>query len=262
MSETPGQEYGDQVRRITSEFRADTVEVHPDTEALVAAAATRFVEVVTAAQAARGSASVVLTGGGTGIGLLELVRESPGDIDWSALDIFWGDERFVPAGDPERNELQARRALLDHVPVDPARVRAVATSDGEYPDPTVAAAQYSAAVHAHLATAGVFDLHLLGMGGEGHVNSLFPDTDAVREAHELVVAITDSPKPPPVRVTLTIPAIRRTRHVVLVVGGAAKADAVAAALGGAAAVDIPAAGAVGTESTTWLLDEPAASALK
>ncbi|RJO68300.1 6-phosphogluconolactonase [Nocardia panacis] len=236
-------------------------EIFADTAALVAAAAARFVAVVEAAQAARGSASVVLTGGGTGIGLLELVRAQPGAIDWSRLDVFWGDERFVPAGDPERNELQARQALLDHVPVDPARVRAVAASDGEYPDPVEAAAEYSAAVHAHLAEHGAFDLHLLGMGGEGHVNSLFPHTDAVREAHELVVAVTDSPKPPPVRVTLTLPGVRRARHVVLVVGGAAKAEAVAAALDGAEPVDIPAVGALGSESTTWLLDQEAAARL-
>src|SRR4051794_17728207 len=116
-----------------SESASDTVEVHLDTESLVASAAARFVDVVVAAQAARGTASVVLTGGGTGIGLLELVRKSPGDIDWSNVDFFWGDERFVPAGDAERNDLQARQALLDHVPVDPARVHPVAASDGEYP---------------------------------------------------------------------------------------------------------------------------------
>lgn len=237
------------------------VEVFSGTEELVAAAAAKFVAVVTAAQAARGSASVVLTGGGTGIGLLELVRKDPGDIDWSRLDVFWGDERFVPAGDSERNDLQARQALLDHVSVDPARMHPVAASDGEYPDPVEAAAEYSAAVHAHLAEHGAFDLHLLGMGGEGHVNSLFPHTDAVREEHELVVAVTNSPKLPPVRVTLTLPAVRRTRHVVLVVGGAAKAEAVAAATSGADPTDLPAAGALGTESTTWLLDTPAAAQL-
>ncbi|WP_024805375.1 6-phosphogluconolactonase [Nocardia sp. BMG51109] len=237
------------------------IEVYADTNDLVTAAAARFVAVVTEAQELRGSASVVLTGGGTGIGLLEVVRKAPGDIDWSRLDVFWGDERFVPAGDPERNELQARQALLDHVGVDPARVHPVAASDGEYPDPVEAAAEYSAAVHAHLAQHGAFDLHLLGMGGEGHVNSLFPRTDAVREAHELVVAVTDSPKPPPVRVTLTIPALHLTRHVVLVVGGAAKAGAVAAAVAGADPAEIPAAGAQGSATTTWLLDEPAAASL-
>lgn len=262
MSETPAGRYADQKRRVAAGFPADTVQVYPGTDELVRAAARRFVEVVVAAQAARGSASVVLTGGGTGIGLLEHVRREPGEIDWSTLDIFWGDERFVPAGDPERNELQAREALLDHVPVDPHRVHVVATSDGEYPDPVEAAAEYSAAVHAHLEEHGGFDLHLLGMGGEGHVNSLFPDTDAVREERELVVAVTDSPKPPSVRVTLTLPAIRKARHVVLVVGGAAKAEAVAAALKGADPVDIPAAGARGAESTTWLLDKAAATAVR
>ncbi|WP_040836313.1 6-phosphogluconolactonase [Nocardia brevicatena] len=245
-----------------SEFPADTVEVHPDTDALLASAAARFVGVVVAAQAERGTASVVLTGGGTGIALLERVRKAPGAIDWSRLDVFWGDERFVPAGDPDRNELQARKALLDHVPVDHTRVHPVATSDGEYPDPVEAAAEYATAVRAHLAEYGGFDLHLLGMGGEGHINSLFPHTDAVREDHELAVAVTDSPKPPSVRVTLTLPAVRRSRHVVLVVSGAGKADAVAAAVNGADPVEVPAAGAHGTESTTWLLDEEAAAGLR
>ncbi|GAA5053663.1 6-phosphogluconolactonase [Nocardia callitridis] len=240
---------------------SDTVEVHSDTASLIEAAATRFVDVVVAAQRARGSASVVVTGGGTGIGLLKRVREAPGDIDFDKLDVFWGDERFVPADDAERNDKQAREALLDHVPVDPARIHPVAASDSEYPDPVEAAAEYSADVHAYLTEHGAFDLHLLGMGGEGHVNSLFPDTDAVREDHELVVAVLNSPKPPPVRVTLTLPAVRKSRHVVLVVGGAAKADAVAAAVAGAEPVDIPAAGAAGIESTTWLLDQDAASAL-
>lgn len=238
-----------------------TVEVHPGTADLVAAAAQHFVAVVTAAQAERGVASVVLTGGGTGIGLLEVVRKAPGEINWSRLEVFWGDDRFVPAGDADRNDLQAREALLDHVPLDPSRVHPMAASDGEYPDPVEAAAEYSATVHTHLAQYGAFDLHLLGMGGEGHVNSLFPHTDAVAEEHELVVAVTDSPKPPPVRITLTLPAVRRTRHVVLVVGGAAKAEAVAAALSGASPLDVPSAGAVGSETTTWLLDDPAAANL-
>ncbi|MEV5647437.1 6-phosphogluconolactonase [Nocardia sp. NPDC052254] len=237
------------------------VEVFAGNDELVAAAAARFVAVVTAAQAERGSASVVVTGGGTGIALLEQVRKSPGAIDFSQLDVFWGDERFVPAGDAERNELQARQALFDHVPVDPARVHPVATSDGEYPDPVEAAAEYSATVHAHLAAYGGFDLHLLGMGGDGHVNSLFPHAAAVEEEHELVVAVTDSPKPPSVRVTLTLPAVALARHVVLVVGGAGKAEAVAEALAGAAALDIPAAGAHGSDTTTWLLDEAAAARL-
>ena len=81
------------------------------------------------------------------------------------------------------------------------------------------------------------------------------------ESSGTLVGVTDSPKPPPRRITLTLPAIRRSREVWLVVSGDGKADAVAAALGGAAPVDLPAAGAVGREATVWLLDEDAASKL-
>jgi 6-phosphogluconolactonase len=105
-----------------------------------------------------------------------------------------------------------------------------------------------------------FDVHLLGMGPEGHINSLFPDTPAVLETTRMVVAVEDSPKPPPQRITLTLPAIQRSREVWLMVSGAAKADAAAAAIG-AQPVSIPAAGAVGLETTLWLLDEEAASKL-
>src|SRR5918998_3439127 len=192
---------------------APSVERFPDADALATEAAKRFADVVSAAQAARGSASVVLTGGGTGIAVLEKLRADSGSIDWSKVDVFWGDERFVPGSDPERNELQARQALLDHVDVDHSRVHPMAASDSEYPDPVAAAAEYAQLLAARAATEGVpeFDLHLLGMGGEGHINSLFPHTDAVREDHDLVTAVFDSPKPPPVRITLTLPAVRRAR---------------------------------------------------
>jgi 6-phosphogluconolactonase len=237
------------------------VRTFPDVAALVDGAARYFVQTVVAAQAARGSASVVLTGGGTGIGLLERVRElasahfTDRGIDWSAVDFYWGDERFVPAGDPERNDEQADAALLNHVPVDPTRVHRISTSDGEHRDAVAAAAAYAAILPEQ------FDLHLLGMGGEGHINSMFPHSPAVREQHAPVVAVLDSPKPPPVRVTLTLPAVRRSRNVCLAVSGEAKADAVAAAISGAAPDDVPAAGVRGIDSTVWLLDSTAAAKL-
>ncbi|RVW03384.1 6-phosphogluconolactonase [Rhodococcus spongiicola] len=241
-------------------------EIHrfTDTAELVRATAERFVDAVVTAQNARGSAAVVLTGGGTGIAVLEHVRDNPGAIDWDALDVFFGDERFLPAGDPERNEVQAHQALLDHVPIDPARVHVMSASDGAYgSDPVTAAAAYAEVIDVFAAdrTGPLFDVHLLGMGGEGHVNSLFPQTDAVREEHQYVVAVTDSPKPPPVRITLTLPAIRSANEVWLVVSGEAKAEAVAAAVGGAPPVEIPAAGACGQAATRWLLDQAAASQL-
>lgn len=235
-----------------------------DAEALVDAARTRFVEVVIAAQAERGTASVVLTGGGTGIALLEALRKDSGTIDWASVDVYFGDERFLPAGDPERNEVQAAEALLDHVGVHPDRIFRMAASDGPHgSDPEVAAVAYAQILGAHSdgEHTPAFDVHLLGMGGEGHINSLFPHTDAVRERHQYVVAVENSPKPPPVRITLTLPAIRRAKHVWLLVSGAAKAEAVAAAVGGADPDDFPSAGAIGSESTVWFLDSGAASQL-
>lgn len=237
--------------------------VFPDQSALVDAAAHRFVDLVVAAQHERGIANVVLTGGGAGIGMLAAVRDRPGDIDWSRIEIYWGDERFVATDDPERNELQARRALLDHVPVDEARVHPMAAADGRFGEDVDAAARdYATVLTAGGDPVPAFDVHLLGMGGEGHVNSLFPHSPAVREQQATVVAVRDCPKPPPTRITLTLPAVRRARQVWLLVAGEAKADAVADALGGANELDVPSAGATGTDATLWFLDHAAAAKLR
>ncbi|EHB50538.1 6-phosphogluconolactonase [Mycolicibacterium rhodesiae JS60] len=233
------------------------IETYPDTEALVSAVGDRLVEAITSAIAARGQAFIVLTGGGTGIGLLKHVGAHEAAIDWSKAHIFWGDDRFVPADDAERNDKQAREALLDHIDIPAANVHPMAASDGEFGDDIDAAARAYEQV-----LPPAFDVHLLGMGGEGHINSLFPHTPAVAETTRLVVAVEDSPKPPPRRITLTLPAVTRSREVWLVVSGAAKADAVAEAIGGASADDVPAAGAVGRQATVWLLDTEAASKLQ
>ena len=186
-------------------------------------------------------------------------------IDWSKVHLFWGDDRYVPADDDDRNDKQAREALLDHIDIPAANVHAMPASDGEFGDDIDAAALSYEQVLAANAVDGAptpdFDVHLLGMGGEGHVNSLFPHTAATRETSRFVVGVTDSPKPPPKRITLTLPAVTRSREVWLVVAGAEKAEAVAAAVGGAKADDVPAGGAIGREATVWLLDEAAASQL-
>ncbi|KXT56856.1 6-phosphogluconolactonase [Gordonia sp. PS3] len=225
---------------------------------LVATAAARFIATVTAAQDARGVATVALTGGSNGIALLRELARHPRALDWSRIELYWGDERFVPAEDPERNSLQAREALLDHVPVEGARVHAAAPSDGEFGDDIdAAAADYAR----RLGSGTVFDIHLLGMGGEGHVNSLFPHSAATAEDSRPVVAVTDSPKAPPRRITLTFPVINASREVWFLVSGAEKAEAVAAAASGAAREDWPCAGAHGVENTVWFLDRAAASQL-
>ena len=241
------------------------IEKYPNKSALVTAVGDRLISAITDAVASRGQASVVLTGGGTGIGLLEHVRDNGDAIDWSKVHLFWGDERYVPADDDDRNEKQAREALLDHIDIPAANVHAMPASDGEFGDDLDAAAlayeQVLAANADDAEPAPNFDVHLLGMGGEGHINSLFPHTPAVRETSRLVVGVADSPKPPPRRITLTLPAVQRSREVWLVVAGAEKADAVAAAVGGADPDDVPAAGAKGREATVWLLDGEAASKL-
>ncbi|WP_410649462.1 6-phosphogluconolactonase [Amycolatopsis sp. cmx-4-54] len=237
------------------------VVVYENPDLLAAAAAARLVTRIVDVQAAKGSASVVLTGGGTGIAILRELRDSSARdaIDWSRLDLYWGDERFVPADSDDRNEKQAREALLDHVPLDPKRVHAMAPSDGEFGDDVDNAAAAYADVLA--ANDSAFDIMLLGLGGEGHTASIFPDSPAVHEKERSVVAVRDCPKPPPTRISLTLPAIRRAQDIWLVTGGDAKADAVAQALAGAGEVELPVAGARGSRRTLWLLDRGSASKL-
>jgi 6-phosphogluconolactonase len=232
---------------------------------LAAATAARLVTRLVDVQAARGVASVVLTGGRTGIAVLEQLRAAPARdaVDWSHVDIYWGDERFLPAGHPDRNETQARAALLDHVPVDPARVHPMAPADaGQSPEEAAEAYAELLAAAArpedHYPAPG-FDVCLLGVGEEGHTASIFPDSPAVHEQERPVVAVHGCPKPPPVRITLTLPAIRHAQEVWLITAGEGKAAAVAMGLGGAGEVAIPAAGAQGRLRTLWLLDKTAAT---
>ncbi|MFJ8231929.1 6-phosphogluconolactonase [Streptomyces sp. NPDC094448] len=248
---------------------APQIVVHRDKELMAQAAAARLITRIVDAQAARGTASVVLTGGRNGNGLLAALGASPARdaVDWGRLDLWWGDERFLPEGDPERNVSQARRALLDHVPVDPARVRPMAASDGPYgSDVEAAAAAYAAQL---AAAAGpedhgpvpTFDVLMLGVGPDTHIASLFPEHPAVRETERTVVGVHGSPKPPPVRISLTLPAIRAAREVWLLAAGEDKANAAAIALSGAGELQAPAAGARGRARTLWLLDAAAAAQL-
>ena len=245
------------------------IAVHPDPDTLAAATAARLVTTLVDLQTRGTVPRVVLTGGGVGIALLRDVAASPARdaVDWGAVDLFWGDERFVPADDDERNEKQAREALLDALPLDPARVHPMpaAPADGGTADEARAAAADYAAVLAEQAGPGggipAFDVTLVGMGGEGHTLSVFPDSPAVHEQDATVVAVFDCPKPPPTRISLTLAAARRSREVWVVAAGAAKAPAVAGALAGAPETELPVGGARGTEVTRWLLDTEAAGAL-
>jgi len=245
---------------------APDVVVEPDAEHLARAAAEALVARLAAAQAVHGSAAVVLTGGGMGIAVLEQVAALAAEpvretVDWTAVDVWWGDERFVPAADDDRNEKAARAALLDVVGVPAERVHAMPPSGGDFAEPEDAAAWYAdqlAAAAPGGAAVPRLDLLLLGMGPEGHVASIFPDSPAVEDART-VVAVRDCPKPPPTRISLGFAAINAAEEVWLLVSGEAKAPAVAQALAGADPADLPAAGVHGTRATRWFLDRAAAA---
>ncbi|WIM98231.1 6-phosphogluconolactonase [Actinoplanes oblitus] len=233
------------------------VVVVPDADILASTVAARLAIRIIDAQAVHGTASVVLTGGRVAAKVLRQLRDLPAAaaIDWSRVDLWWGDERFLPAGDPDRNETQAREAVLDALPLDPARVHPMPATDGpDGDDPDAAAARYAAEL-----TAGGrplrFDVLMLGVGEDGHVASLFPGhPDAT--ATGTTAAVRNSPKPPPTRITLTMPTIRQAEEVWLVAAGADKAEPIGTVLRGG---DLPAARAQGVRKTLFLLDEAAAS---
>jgi 6-phosphogluconolactonase len=244
------------------------VVVRPDADSLARVTAEALVARLAAAQAVHGTASVVLTGGGIGIAVLEHVAGLAAEpvhevVDWTAVEVWWGDERFVPADSDERNEKAARRALLDPVGVPAERVHAMPASDAGFAEPEDAAAWYAGQLAAAAGDGQAFprfDVLLLGMGPEGHVASIFPDSPAATDERP-VVAVRECPKPPPTRVSLGFAAINSAEEVWLVVSGEGKAAAVVRAVSGAAPTDVPAAGVHGTRATRWLLDAAAAGKL-
>ena len=243
--------------------------VHGSPALLAEAVAARLLTRLVDAQAERGEASVVLTGGRIADAVHRAIRDSPARdaVDWGRVDFWWGDERFLPAGDPERNETQARAALLSVLPVDQGRVHAMPASDGpDGDDPETAAARYAdelakAARPGHAAIPH-FDVLMLGVGEDGHVASLFPEHPAAHPdsyRDRTVIGVRGAPKPPPVRISLTPPVINSAEEAWLIAAGSGKARAVGLALAGGGPVQVPAAGVQGLQATRWLLDRDAAA---
>ncbi len=240
--------------------------VHRDATLLAKAVAARIITGIADAQAARGSASIVLTGGGIGGATLRELAASPARdaIDWGHLDVWWGDERFLPSGHPERNETQAREALLAHVPLRAERIHPMAATDGpDGDDLDGAALRYAdelrtAAQPEDHGPVPAFDILLLGVGPDGHVASLFPESPALYD-ERTVVPVRGAPKPPPLRLSLSTAAINSAREVWVIAAGEEKAPAVRMTLGGAGPTAIPAAGIRGRVATRWLLDRAASA---
>ncbi|MCT1628251.1 6-phosphogluconolactonase [Corynebacterium sanguinis] len=235
-----------------------TVSQFPDLDSLIDAATERFAHTISAIHAdpvggvnGDGTARVVLTGGTAGIRFLENLRDVT--IDWSRVFVFFGDERNVEVTHVDSNEGQARAALLEHVAIPEANIYGYGLTGGDMGE---AVRRYERDLG--IAAPEGFDIHLLGMGGEGHINSLFPHTRAVRETERLALVVTDSPKPPADRATLTLPAVGRAERVWLLVSGAEKAGAAPHVARGASAEEWPAAGAAGREETVLFVTEDAA----
>jgi 6-phosphogluconolactonase len=236
------------------------VEVHESADDLAEAVAGAFLRLVTVRQAAGDIPAIGLTGGTIADKIhTEIARlGADAEIDWSRIDFYWGDERYVAPDSDDRNARQARAALLDAVPVDPARVHEI-PSTAEADSVESAAAVYAETVRAH--GRGGFDLLMLGMGPDGHVASLFPGFAQLDVDDDIAVGVTGSPKPPPERVTLTLPALNRADEVWFVVSGAEKAQAVGRALAAHPpdVHELPATGVRGQQETIWFLDRAAAT---
>ncbi|QGG41295.1 6-phosphogluconolactonase [Aeromicrobium yanjiei] len=228
-----------------------TTEVWPTAEELAAVIAQRITDKVAEVQREGRTPTIVLTGGTIAIDAYEQI--SGGDVDWTDVDFYWGDERFVPAGDADRNDRQAKDAFLDRLGVPADRIHAMPAADGGLAIGE-AADRYAAELPGE-----PFDLVLLGVGPDGHIASLFPGHPQVHETKRLAVEVLDSPKPPPERISLTYPALRNAQSVWLIVAGEGKAEAVARAHADGTIEDTPASGVQGLAETVWLVDVPASA---
>jgi 6-phosphogluconolactonase len=242
-------------------MNAPRVEVHDDAAALATAVAGELLNRLTEVQAAGHEPHIALTGGTIADAIhAELARLAPSsDVDWSRVVVWWGDERFVEPASDDRNERAAREAFLDHVDVDPAKVHPMPSTEAAA-DVDEAAAAYSREVQEF--GSGAFDVLMLGVGPDGHVASLFPGFPQLDVDDRITVGVTDSPKSPPLRTSLTFDALNRSKSVWFLVSGEGKAEAVARAHAeGTDRHDCPASGVQGTDETIWFLDREAASRL-
>lgn len=235
--------------------------VHPSKQEMADSVAARFIATLNKVLAAGDLSHVVLTGGSMGAAVLAAVNASPDrdTVDWSRVRFWWGDERWLPRGDAERNETQAREALLDHLNLDESAIHSFAASDEgvELDDAAVAYARDLAANAGPGSRLPRFDVTFLGVGPDGHIASLFPERSGIRLKEANVIAVRNSPKPPPERLSLTLPAINSSERIWLVLAGADKASALGLTLAGVSAYEVPAAGARGVRRTDLHVDSEA-----
>jgi 6-phosphogluconolactonase len=203
--------------------------VVPGPEALAETAARWIADTIRASVTARARCFLALAGGETPRACYQVLG-GPGfrdEVPWSAVDVYWSDERLVPLDNPASNYATARAALLDHVPIPASQIHPAPVDE---PDGARAAEAYArelAILPRDAAGRPRFDLMLLGLGEDGHTASLFPGDPVLLEDRAWVRAVRAS-KPPPARLTLTLPVINASRGVLFLVQGAAKRSALQA----------------------------------
>ncbi|GAA1824202.1 6-phosphogluconolactonase [Microlunatus capsulatus] len=234
---------------------APEILLHADADAVAEALAARLLARLAEIQGEGRVPQLCLTGGRIATKaygrLAEEGRSSA--VDWGRVELWWGDERFVPAGDDDRNA-EPVLELLRPLGLAAERVHVMPAAD--------AGTDLDDAADAYARELGGtrFDVCLLGLGPDGHVASLFPEHPS-SHAEGRVIAVRNSPKPPPDRISLTLEVVNASAEVWFLVSGEDKAAATALALQGAGPVQVPGAGAHGQHRTLWLLDRAAASEL-
>ncbi len=240
------------------------VTIYNDTNTLSHAAAQYIVRIAQKSIAKQGHFTIALSGGSTPKKLYGMLAEEPyrSQIDWANVDIFWSDERNVPPDDPESNYLMAQQVLLNKIPIPASQVHRM---PAEQEDRDAASLAYTIEMKNTFSTDDipVFNLIQLGMGPEGHTASLFPHQPSLHEQQRLIMPVS-VPKPPPPRLTFTPRLLNGAEHILFLVTGAEKADAVQAVLEGDYQPDEyptqivqPTKGEV-----TWMLDTAAAAKLQ
>lgn len=240
------------------------IAIHPDSNTLSHEAAQYVVRLVTEAIANHGRFTIALSGGSTPKALYSLLGNEPyrSQIDWALVEIFWSDERCVPPDSSDSNYQLAQEVLLSKIPIAANQVHRMPADKA---DRDVASQEYTQEMQRVFGTEGIpsFDLLQLGMGPEGHTASLFPHQASLHEQQRLVMPV-NVPKPPPPRLTFTPPLLNAARHVLFLVTGSEKADALHAVLEGSyqpeeypAQIVRPPHGEV-----TWMLDTAAAGKLQ
>ena len=226
---------------------------HADARDLADRVASRLLDTLIELQADGRVAQLCLTGGRIAAEIYSRLGEGVAGsaLDPSRLELWWGDERFLPTDDPERNAGPTLALLARHFQLDPARTHPMPSADG------VIDADASAATYAKELGDTHFDLCLLGIGPDGHVASIFPGHPSGEATTQPVIGVSEAPKPPGERISLTVATLSKSDRVWFLAAGEEKADATARALAGD--TSLPAARVSGRLQTLWLVDRAAAS---